>query len=88
MTEQLFADIEVVDSLLEVAADIENAIATLSNHPDATSLLTQEFRRLVKQAELNWQAIEQTAEFKANFKNRSQAQSAFFDLQRQKQVFC
>ena len=81
MTDKLFQAIETANIILDAANDIEASIEALSNHKGAVSVLTQELRRLVVLGERNWQEIEQTDEFKTNFENRTQAQSAFVDLQ-------
>ena len=79
MTDELFQAIETTNNILDLANDIEQAIAALSNHKDAVFILTQEFRRLVILNEHKWQEIEQTDEFKTNFENRTQANCAFIE---------
>ena len=80
LTEKLFSSIEDVNNLSDYCLEVEEGIVALSKNPTACNILLDEMKRLVREAEAQWQKIERTSEFKATYRNRTAAQTDYMNL--------
>lgn len=80
LTEKLFSSIKDVNNLSDYCIAVEEGIVALSNNPTACNILLDEMKRLVREAEAQWQKIERTSEFKQLYSNRTAAQTDYMKL--------
>lgn len=77
MNRNLLVAIEDAEIKLNTVDELEDVIISLSDKPNTTAILLDEFKANVLESEKLWQAIELRADFKANYSDREHAHADY-----------
>lgn len=77
MNRNLFVAIDDAELKINTVGELEDVIISLSDKPNTTAILLDEFKANVLESEKLWQAIELRADFKANYSDREHARADY-----------